>query len=197
MTTSAPASRPRRSITAGGAMMVATSMISCRTWLPSSGRSRQADQATRGCCPFAARGSVPDVDAAGAGASCLVRTHETPGDSRVRAPPSPVCTGWGGGQSRWQKTVMDRSKRPAPEPYVPTTGPTMLHPGPVTFPNLTSANCCPHAAPAEARPWSPKMTSRRSSAPAIVSRTPVRVSGVRSGAALFLLWVLHRALQRD
>jgi hypothetical protein len=33
--------------------------------------------------------------------------------------------------------------------------------------------------------------------PAIVSRTPVRASGVRGGAALFLLRDLHRPLQRD
>jgi hypothetical protein len=35
------------------------------------------------------------------------------------------------------------------------------------------------------------------SAPAIVSRTPVRASEVRSGAALFLLRDLHRPLQQD
>jgi hypothetical protein len=55
--------------------------VTFRMWLPSAGRSRQADQATR----FAARGRVPDAVRAGAGAFCLVMAHETPGDSRVRA----------------------------------------------------------------------------------------------------------------
>jgi hypothetical protein len=41
------------------------------------------------CCPFAAHGHVPDADGASEGASCLVMAHETPGDSRVRALPSP------------------------------------------------------------------------------------------------------------
>jgi hypothetical protein len=41
------------------------------------------------CCPFAARGHVPDADGASEGAFGLVRHHETPGDSRVRALPSP------------------------------------------------------------------------------------------------------------
>jgi hypothetical protein len=41
------------------------------------------------CCPFAARGRAPAADAAGAGAFGLVMAHETPGDPRVRALPSP------------------------------------------------------------------------------------------------------------
>jgi hypothetical protein len=48
------------------------------------------------CCPFAAHGHVRDADGASEGAFCLVRTHETPGDPRVRALPSPVkpTFGW-------------------------------------------------------------------------------------------------------
>jgi hypothetical protein len=48
--------------------------------------SRPSD---RGCCPFAARGRVPDVDGIGAGAFCLLMSHETPGDRGSRALPSP------------------------------------------------------------------------------------------------------------
>jgi hypothetical protein len=48
--------------------------------------SRPSD---RGCCPFAARGRVPDADGVGAGAFCLLMSHETPGDRGSRALPSP------------------------------------------------------------------------------------------------------------
>src|SRR5215207_6826796 len=41
------------------------------------------------CCPFAARGRVPDAVGAGAGAFCLLMSHETPEGPRVRALPSP------------------------------------------------------------------------------------------------------------
>ena len=43
----------------------------------------------------------------------LVMAHETPGDSRVRALPSPVCTGRAGRQSRRQETVTDSGECPA------------------------------------------------------------------------------------
>ena len=45
--------------------------------------------------------------------------HETPGDLRVRALPSPVCTAWAGSQSRWQEMVTDSGECPAPQPYLP------------------------------------------------------------------------------
>jgi hypothetical protein len=87
---------------------------------------------------------------------------------------------------------MDRSKRPAPEPYIPTTGPTMLHPLPVTFPNLTSANCCPHAARLKRALGPQDDGSKERGTCSRFSNTSSSI-GVRSGAALFLLRDLHRA----
>ena len=63
--------------------------VSFPTWLPSAGRYQASRPSDTNCCPFAARWPVPDAVGASAGAFCLVRTHETPGDLLVRALPSP------------------------------------------------------------------------------------------------------------
>src|SRR5215216_2994589 len=57
---------------------------------PSSGRAAHGSRSSRwGCCPFAARGHIHGADLGGGEAFALLRTHETPGDPRVRALPSP------------------------------------------------------------------------------------------------------------
>jgi hypothetical protein len=45
--------------------------------------------------PFAARGGIRGADIGSSEAFCLVRTHETPGDPRVRALPSPAKQAFG------------------------------------------------------------------------------------------------------
>ena len=62
--------------------------MSFRNWLPTRkvAASRPSDT---DCCPFAARGRIRGADVGGSEAFCLVMAHETPGDSRVRALPSP------------------------------------------------------------------------------------------------------------
>jgi hypothetical protein len=74
--------------------------------------------------------------------------HETPGDSRVRALPSPVCTGWPGRQSHPVETVIDRGKRPAKAPSTTVLQLSILQGLSLTFPALTSVICCPSAAQA-------------------------------------------------
>jgi Phage integrase family len=57
----------------------------------------------------------------------LVLTHETPGDSRVRALPSPVCTPLAGRQNRRKETVADRGECPARRRYARWFAITNVH----------------------------------------------------------------------
>src|SRR5215207_6120693 len=73
-------------------------------------------------------------------------THETPGDPRVRALPSPVCTARAGRQSRREETVMDSGECPAQRWYALWFAITNVHRLLAASPTLTRVVCCPSAA---------------------------------------------------
>jgi hypothetical protein len=72
--------------------------------------------------------------------------HESLGDLRVRALPSPVCTAWPERQNRWQETVTDRGECPAQRRYAVWFATTNVHCLLTIFPTLTRVVCCPSAA---------------------------------------------------
>jgi hypothetical protein len=92
-----PASRPAAcDTTAHAAPMTVGDLPAMLQRLPQNAEQLATERGCEGtaksnadCCPFAARGRAPAADAAGAGAFGLVMAHETPGDPRVRALPSP------------------------------------------------------------------------------------------------------------
>jgi hypothetical protein len=85
-------------------------------------------------------------DGAGWASLRLPVTHETPGDSRVRGLPSPVCTARATNQGWPPKTVGDCGRRPAQQRHARWFGTTILQPLSLASPTLTCANCCPDAA---------------------------------------------------
>jgi hypothetical protein len=66
-----------------------------------------------------------------------------PGDSRVRALPSPVCTARATNQGRPPKTVGDCGRRPAQQRHARWFVAPILQPLSLASPTLTCANCCP------------------------------------------------------
>jgi hypothetical protein len=125
--------------------------VTFRAWLPTREGSPQADQATQIAAhllpvamsrmPTGWRGSV----------FYLVMAHETPGDSRVRALPSPVCTTLAGRQSRRKETVTNRGECPARGRYAGWFASTNVHRLRAAFPTLTRVICCLSAAFAGSR----------------------------------------------
>jgi hypothetical protein len=111
------------------------------------------ESTSKGCCPFAAHGSIRAADA---GADSCKRPGDgsrDPQRSRVRALPSPVCTRRAGRQSRWQEIMAECGKPPAQELDARRFVPTILKRSSVALPTLTTRQCCPAAARGQRAPW--------------------------------------------